>query len=281
MNGVVVHTGTDGAYQSYLLDMTPATNSWDDPALAVGQSFTDEAAGLTITTVSADSTGALVQISLTQQSCINANPTVTMTPGQTPWQVAGGSYVFNVSVINNDIGGCQTGNFNLGASLPSGWTASFANPVLSLAPGGSSNTTLAVGSPAGTANGTYGLGVTASNQSNQLYSGNASSSYVVVSNLVVNTSPGSASYSRTQKATITATVSAIGSPTVGASVMFTLTKANGSVVTKNAVTDSTGKAVFTYTFDKRRDPLGTYNVTASAIGNGVAGIGNTSFIVNK
>jgi hypothetical protein len=66
VNSVLVRTGTDGNPQAtYLLDLTPETDSWFDAGLAAGKSFADAAAGVAITTVSADETGATVQVSLT------------------------------------------------------------------------------------------------------------------------------------------------------------------------------------------------------------------------
>ena len=67
LNGVLIHTGTEGNGNSgYLLDMTPATPVyywWYDPALAVGQSFSDPATGLTMTTDWVDGTAASVTVS--------------------------------------------------------------------------------------------------------------------------------------------------------------------------------------------------------------------------
>ena len=281
LNGVVVHTGNDSASQSYLLDMTPETNSWDDPALVAGRNFTDTAAGVTITTISGDSSGAWVQIDVAAQPCTRSNPSVAITPGQTPWLSPGATYSYTVTVTNSDGGGCSGDSFVLGANVPAGWNALFANPVLSVAPGGNASTTLSVSSSAGALSGTYSLSASAVNGSSSGYSGSASASYVVVSGLAVTASPGSAKYARTQKATVNATVSALGSPMAGASVTFTMTKPNGTSVSKSVVAGTTGGAVFTYTFDKRRDPLGTYNVTVSATGNGISGTGNTSFMVIK
>src|SRR5438093_514521 len=70
LNGVVIHTGSDGDINSSnLLDMTPASSTWsqydwNDPALVVGQTFFDPGAGVTITLTSAGSTGAAVSVSL-------------------------------------------------------------------------------------------------------------------------------------------------------------------------------------------------------------------------
>jgi hypothetical protein len=67
LNGVLVHTGTEGNGNSgYLLDMTPATPVyywWYDPALVVGQSFADPDTGVTMTTDWANGTGASVTVS--------------------------------------------------------------------------------------------------------------------------------------------------------------------------------------------------------------------------
>src|SRR5207249_10503168 len=86
LNGVVIHTGsTSDGNSSYLLDLTPATSSWSDPALSAGQSFYDPDAGVTIAPLSVSSTGAAVAVSLTAAPCAPANPTVTLTPSQRQW----------------------------------------------------------------------------------------------------------------------------------------------------------------------------------------------------
>jgi len=52
------------ANSSDLLDLTPATATWSDPALVVGQSFNDPDAGVTITTAWATATQAAVSVTL-------------------------------------------------------------------------------------------------------------------------------------------------------------------------------------------------------------------------
>src|SRR5262249_33668379 len=85
-NGVIFHTGAEGSGTDvYLLDMTPGTMNWYDAGLTAGQSFTDSTAGLTFATVSADNTGAWVQVSIGSQQCTHANPSVTVSPGQSQW----------------------------------------------------------------------------------------------------------------------------------------------------------------------------------------------------
>jgi hypothetical protein len=277
--GIVVHTGAEGDGQDiYLLDMTPGTNSFFDSALTVGQSFTDSTAGVTITTVSADNTGAWVQVTVNAQPCTHSNPNVSISPGQTQWLKSGTAFTYTITVSNTESGGCPTSNFNLQGSIPAGWSASYSASSLSIAPGASSTASLYVTSPVGTLDGTYGVGTNAANGS---YNGNANAAYTIVSSLGVNAASGASTYSRTQKASVTATVRAGGSVLPGATVTFTMTKPNGTVVTQSATTGSNGTASFTYAFNKRLDPTGTYQVKAVSNANGLAGQGTTSFLVNK
>jgi hypothetical protein len=81
MNGVVVRTGSESSGDtSYLLDMTPLTTSWSDPALGVGESFSDPNAGVTIDVVSAASSGATVWVTLVTLPSPTATPTSTAAP---------------------------------------------------------------------------------------------------------------------------------------------------------------------------------------------------------
>src|SRR5262249_43931497 len=87
--GVLFHLGTDGnGNSSDLIDLTPSTTTvsgWLDMSLAVGQTYQDSAAGVTITTTAVNSTGATVQIPLNGSggsSCTPSNPTVGVSPSQ-------------------------------------------------------------------------------------------------------------------------------------------------------------------------------------------------------
>src|SRR5205807_8068638 len=69
-NGVLVHSGSEGNGDSNgLLDMNPATDTsiWDwlvNAPLLAGQSFSDPAIGLTLTTASVTSGGATVSVQM-------------------------------------------------------------------------------------------------------------------------------------------------------------------------------------------------------------------------
>jgi hypothetical protein len=280
MNGVMVHTGTESySFDLYLLDMTPETTSWSDAALVVGRSYNDPNTNITITPLSVSNTGAAVNVSFGSQPCARANPSVTVSPSATQWVAAGSSVTYQLSLTNNDSGACAVSNFGLQASVPSGWTAVFNSSSLNVNPGGNALTTLTVTSPSTAANGFYNLSVTAANSGDSSYSSTASMTCSVISSLGVTVSSNQSSYTRNQTATVTALVSSGGSPVSGASVTFTMTKADGSTVTGTATTAANGSAAYSYRFNKRQDPVGTYQVTASANLNGVSGTGSTSFAV--
>jgi hypothetical protein len=166
-NGVLVRLGTESSPNSgSLLDMSPATDTsiWDwlvDAPLLVGQSFSDPAAGVTMTTESVTSTGATVTVS------------------------------FDAAV-----------------------TVSTDRPT----------------------------------------------------------------YTRNQSVSITATVRSGGSPVANAAVSFTVTKANGALVTATASTGTNGTAVYKLRLG-RQDPTGLYQAGAVATKSGMSISATTNFMV--
>jgi hypothetical protein len=279
MSGVIVHTSVDPyGRDNYLLDMTPANTSFSDAALTVGQSYTDPDTQLTITPLSVGSSGASVSVSFGPQSCVPANPLMTLSPSASQWASAGSTITYQVSVTNND-SGCSSSNFNLQASVPSGWSAVFDKPTVTLAPGGSAVANLSVTSPLFTPDGFYDIGVAAVNSTATNYSASGSVTCSIMSGLAVSVSSDQPSYTRSQTATITANVNAGGSAASGAAVSFTITKADGKKVTGSATTGGNGSAVFRYRFNKQKDPVGTYQVAVTANLNGMVGSGVTSFSV--
>jgi hypothetical protein len=280
LNGVVLHTGSESSGDtSYLLDLTPATSSWNDPALVVGQSFSDPDAGVTITAVSSDGTSAAVSVSFAPVPCVPASPTVALSPSQSQWVRAGTPVAYTVSVTNRDNASCPPATFALGASVPSGWGATFGSAALSLDPGATASTTLTVTSPAAAAEGFYTVGATATNTTTSSLGASASGTYVVVNDLDVAVATDKAAYQRNQTVTITATVSNGTAPAAGASVTFRVTKPNGSVVTSTGTTGSAGTATYKLRL-KRNDPTGTYQIRVDATVSGaISGTGTRTFTV--
>jgi len=185
LNGVVIRTGTESDDQSSnMLDMTPGSDlifDWFDSALTVGQSYADSEAGITITTDWADSSGASVNVALEPQApvCVQANPTISLSPGESDWVAPGTTVDYTVTITNHDSLDCATNTFGLGATAPTFWTADFSQPVLTLGPGATATTTLAVASPSAAADGFYTIDVSASNSTDVAYATAGSATYVV------------------------------------------------------------------------------------------------------
>lgn len=287
-NGVVVHLGTDSSPNSSdLLDMTPATTSWMDPALDSGLSFTDPSNGTTISTVAANSSGATVAVTLgsggspATQTCTRANPSISLSPSQSSWVTAGGTVSFGITVRDNDSSGCSASTFSVAGSVPSGWSGAVATPTLNLSPGASASTTLQVTSASGAANGFYTVGARATNTAAAAYTASGSATYVIgtATSTTITVKTNQSSYSFGQTVNVTVTVTA-GSPVSGASVTVTITKSNGSQVTLSGTTGSNGVALVSYKV-KRKDPAGSYTVRASATssGNAATVAATTSFTV--
>ena len=110
--------------------------------------------------------------------------------------------------------------------------------------------------------GAYSFAVTGTNSSAGTYFKTTSGTETLVSALAVTAATDKPSYSRNQSVFVSATVTSSGSPMANASVSFTITKANGAVVTGSALTGSNGTAVYKYRL-KQRDPLGAYQARRS------------------
>lgn len=185
--GVVVHTGSESnGNTSNLLDMTPETSSWYDPALSVGLQYTDTAAGVTVSTNWVDTQRATVNIDLAPQTCTEHAPSVSATPVQSDWIAAGTSFNYSVTITNRNSIDCDESSFDLSVSKPSGWSANFAAPTVMLMPGESTTVTLTAVSPLTAADGYYSIEAIAASDSN---SGQVALTYVVSNPVADNNSP--------------------------------------------------------------------------------------------
>jgi hypothetical protein len=284
--GLLFHVGTDGdGNTGDLLDMTPATptsTGWFDPSLVAGQTFQDSGAGVTITPTVVSSTGATVQITMNGSSCTTSDPSVSVSPSQSPSVAPGTPVNFTVSIKDNDSSSCAPATFNLGDYLPSGWAGVWNTTSLSLSPGKSGSAMVTATSSMGTANGYYNVGVSATNASVNSYNGSATATYVV------STSPQSISVSANpstvaagQAVTLSVALLSGTSPNAGAGVAVSVTPPSGRKQTMNGTTDSNGTATFTYKLS-RHAAAGTYQVQANiaSMTKGATTVGaSTSFTV--
>jgi hypothetical protein len=79
---------------------------------------------------------------------------------------------------------------------------------------------------------------------------------------------------------MTVNVTSRGSPVADARLNFTITNANGAVVTANTTTGTDGVAVYKLRL-KNKDPLGIYQVAAAAETDAISGSAATAFTVTK
>ncbi len=259
-SGATVHyeDSSTGAF-SQLLDFTPQTDSWLDPALAAGRSWTDPYSNLSINVQSATASGLTLNLSYGAAPCTHANPTVILSP-LNPSIPAGSSVNYSVSVINNDAAGCGASTYSLGSSQPSGWPTSFSSTSLTLNPGQTQSVTMSKTSLAGTIPGTYAVDTTAANGSLQ-GTGAANCTVTAPSPLSASVSIPASSYKRRQSVLIMAKATSGVFPASGASVKLILTKTDGSTVTKQMTADSTGTALWTYKLAPK-DPVGSWSLSA-------------------
>lgn len=267
--GVLFHLGTASDSNSGdLLDMTPATSTltgWLDMSLTAGQSYQDSTAGVTFTPTAVSGSGATVQITINgSPSCTASNPTVSVSPSQSQYVTSGTAVNFTMSVKDNDSSSCPATAFNLSNVLPSGWTGVWSTSSLSLSPGKSGVATLTVASPSGTADGSYNVGVSATNSSASSYSGSAAATYVInTAQLSISLATNQTNYLPGQTVSIAVTVLYGTTPDAGASVTATVTAPNGKGTTLSGTTGSNGVALLNYKLSNSA-AAGTYQVQAQA-----------------
>lgn len=283
LSGVSIHTGSEsGGNTSYLLDMTPETATWYDPALVSGQTFSDPAAGVTIAVSTVSSAGALVSVTVgaPPPTCTRANPTVSVTPGAPAAVSPGTTMAFTASLTNNDSAACGTSTFALSPIVPNGWPASMTPASIALAPGASSAATMSVTSPATAPAGAYAVSARAVDAADatRVGSGSATVTVTAPAQLSVQASTDRASYARGSTVNVSAGVAAGASPVSGASVAFRIRKADGKYVNATATTNVSGVATYQLRL-RSRDPQGSYTVTATATSAGETTAGSTTFSV--
>jgi hypothetical protein len=179
-NGIVLHLlSQQNPNRIYLLDMTPATSSWSDPALEMNATFSDETAGITIAPAWVNSTaGVSVTVGGGVAPCVRSNPSVAVSPAQQQGP-PGTSLSYTVAVTNKDTTACPASTFAPQATTQAGWTVTFSAAASTIAPGATGSTTMQVKSPASASSGPYAISLTASNASAPSYSGSSTAMYTV------------------------------------------------------------------------------------------------------
>ena len=263
-SGALIHyqDSLTGA-KTHLLDFTPETSSWSDPALVAGRSWTDPYSDVSLRIESATSTALTVSVNYGPVPCVRAAPALSISPASAGVQ-PGASVTYQVTLRNQDSGPCPSSVFSLASNGPAGWGTAFSASTLTLAPGQSATVSLTKTAPAATPLGTYTVPVAATDGTR---SASASASCTVVAPpppLNVALSLGQTTYALGATVSITARVTSGTSPAAGAKVTFRLVRPNGSAVTRTVTTGSNGQAVWNY---KARHK-GTHTVSATVSHNG-------------
>jgi hypothetical protein len=267
--GALIHyeDSYTGTY-THLLDFTP-DDVWSDTVLRPGLSWTDPYSNVSIAVQTATAAELTLSVNFGTVPCVQANPAVTLNPAN-PSVYPGNNVNYTVNVRNNDSAGCSAATFQLSSNLPIGWNTGFSSSTITLSPGASGNVTMTKTAPSNAAIGTTGVNATATNGS---FSGTGNASCTVTTpppqlTVAVTAPPGP--FRARQTVTITGTVLSGSNPASGASVKFTLTKANGSKTTKTVAANTSGKATWNYKVGTK-DPKGPYSVSATATFNGQSG----------
>jgi hypothetical protein len=269
--GVLIHTGSSAdGNSSFLLDQDPVTTTFS-PVLGVGQTFTDSTIGLSITPVSADASGASVNVTYAGPPCTPGTPSVSLSPSGTLVAFPNAPASYTVSVKNNDGSSCSSSTFSVGTSLPLGWTSTSNPGSMTLAPGASASATVAI-QIASTASGMSSVGVSELRTTGTGPNGSASGTILAATTLNVALATSSAKNGYQ----ISATVTASSTPVAGANVTFTVKDPTGKTTTLAVTTGSNGVGTAKGTL-KGSSPRGTYQVTAVATVSGVTGTATGTF----
>ena len=143
----------------------------------MNNTFTDAAAGLSISPVWADAVTAGVNVTVGSGGLrAQNNPAVSVFPALQQGAAAA-MLTYTVSVTNKDVA-CPAATFAASASFPAGWTVTFTPPTLGLAPGATGAMAMKVTSAAA-ATGSTLVPATASNTADATLKGSAGATYQV------------------------------------------------------------------------------------------------------
>ena len=177
--------------KSHLLDGTPATSSFSDPAVPSGNTTVDAYTNLSIAVGTASSSALTVTVDFGPEPCNEADPAVSATPSN-PSVDAGTGVDYTVSITNNDSSGCAPATLSLSSLEPAGWVSAFSTSSLTLAPGATTTVTLTETVDAGSEPGTYPVDVTATHEtaaSPMSHTDNVSATVTVVPDPCVEAAP--------------------------------------------------------------------------------------------
>ncbi len=174
INGVTIHLArnTTFADESFLLDMSPLTNTFNDAPLSVGEVYTDPTINLRIETLSVGPDGAQVFVSFdgttsdggnTSGTCEHTNPDLNVTALGTNNGANGTTRTYTVVTSNTDTLSCGPGAFTITAVAPTGWVVTPATTSINIGSQAAHTQTVTVTPPTSVVPGNYTVTFTATN----------------------------------------------------------------------------------------------------------------------
>ena len=130
-------------------------------SLGAGQSWSDSVNGITVTSQGVSGSAATVSIGFGGATCTRQPPGLSIAPASQS-AAPGTSLGYALTVTNNNSAACPSSTFNLGQTLPSGFTGSFAPVGVALGAGASATVAWNVASASTSADASYTLTATAS-----------------------------------------------------------------------------------------------------------------------
>jgi uncharacterized protein YfaS (alpha-2-macroglobulin family) len=179
-------------------------------------------------------------------------------------------------VANQDGSGCPASKFSLSNFAPVGWGTSFSTSAVTIAPGASASASLTVNVPATATGGSYTVVATGTSADAPGFTSSASVTCTLPSDLSIQVSTNSPSYSRNQTVNVLAVVSTTGRGVTGVPVAFTVTRSDGTKVSGSGTTDANGRATFSLRV-KGKYPAGTWRVDSKATAGGTTASGSATF----
>jgi len=178
-------------------------------SLGAGQSWTDTANGITVTSQGVSGSTANVSVSFGGAVCTRQAPTLSVSPASQD-AAPGTTLAYTLTLTNNNSAACSSSTFNFGQTLPSGFTGSLGATSVTLAAGATTSVGWNVGSSSTSTDAAYTLDANAG-EATVINVADVHASYTVVSPVVPPPPPP-------PTADTTPPVVSIGSPAAGSAV---------------------------------------------------------------
>ncbi len=254
------------------IDTTPATESFDDAALADGTIFNDAINGISITQLGHDANSATVSVTFGPGTCGQYDPWVTVSGSQSGKK--GETKIYTITVTNKDSLACPNTTFALTSSPPAGWTASLSQNSISLSPGTSGTVTLSLTSASDALDGYYYATIQVADIANPNHSATATAIYYVYTPAGDSTAPSVRISQPLDGATVKGqvTVYAYASDNVGVTKL--------ELYIDGKLVRQTSSSSISYRWNSNKATKGSHTIQAKAY-DAAGNVGSHTIVVTK